>query len=268
MTAESVVVVDESGPVSVVRLNRPKAYNALSAQVLTELDAAVADLAARPSTRAIVLTGTGQKAFSAGADLAELAGLDAESAHDVLSAGQRVVRRIEECRVPVIAAVNGLALGGGFELVLAATFPVLALHATMGLPESGLGLIPGYGGTQRLARRVGATVATHAMLTATRLTAGRAYQLGLTPVEPVEADQLLPAARGIAEQIAARGPRAVGAILTACRLGADAPLPVALALESALAGIATASREGAEGVAAFHEKRPAEFADIEREGGR
>ncbi|MCW2903996.1 MAG: crotonase [Streptosporangiaceae bacterium] len=268
MTVESVVVVDETGPVSVVRLNRPRAHNALSSRVLAELDTTISDLAARPATRVIVVTGTGQKAFSAGADLDELAGLRTESAHDLLSAGQRVMRRIEECPVPIIAAVNGLALGGGFELILAATFPVLARNATLGLPEAGLGLIPGYGGTQRLARRVGATVATHLMLTGSRLTADRAYHLGLTPVEPVEPDALLSATRVIAEQIATRGPRAVRAILAACRLGADAPLPVALALESALAGIATAGHEGGEGVAAFREKRPAQFADIEREHGR
>jgi enoyl-CoA hydratase len=170
--------------------------------------------------------------------------------------------------VPVIAAVNGLALGGGFELVLAATFPVLARHVTLGLPESGLGLIPGYGGTQRLARVVGASVAIHTMLTSSRLTADRAYQLGLTPVEPVEGDRLADTTRSIAEQIAARGPNAVRAILSASRLGADAPLPVALAFESALAGLATAGAEAAEGIAAFRAKRLADFAGGARGDGR
>jgi enoyl-CoA hydratase len=266
MTDEPVVVIDDEGPVAVIRLNRPRVHNALNALVLTDLDAAVSRLAGSRSTRAIVLTGTGEKAFSAGADLDELAGLDAESAHDVLSAGQQVIRRVEECPVPIISAVNGLALGGGFELVLATTFPVLARHASLGLPEAGLGLMPGYGGTQRLARRAGAPVAAHVMLTGARLSADRAYQLGLTPVEPVAADELLTTAREIAETIAARGPRAVRAILTAARHGTDAPLEVGLALESALAGVTTGSREAAEGVAAFKAKRQAVFDDLGKDG--
>jgi enoyl-CoA hydratase len=262
MTNE-VVIVEQDGVIATVRINRPEVHNALNARVLQELDTALAHLAAAGRVRAVVITGTGEKSFSAGADLDELTGLTAERAFEVLSTGQRVLRRIECSPIPVITAVNGLALGGGFELVLASTFAVFAEHATVGLPEAGLGLIPGYGGTQRLSRRVGHPVAAHAMLTGQRITATRAYELGLTPVSPVPADLVVATARKHAEQIAARGPRAVQAILLALRHGADMPLDAGLALESALAGLATGSAEAAEGVAAFKERRPAVFPDAQ-----
>ncbi len=254
-----VVLVEGTATVPVLRLNRPAALGALNAEVLTRLDQTFADLGTRSSTRAVVLTGTGEKAFSAGADLDELAGLDTAAAHDVLARGQAVLRRIELCPVPVIAAVNGLALGGGFELVLATTFPVLAERATLGLPEAGLGLMPGYGGTQRLVRAIGPQSAVHVMLTGTRLTAARAFQLGLTPVEPVPADALLDTALGLAETVAARGPRAVRSILTAVRAAGDLPLDRGLELESALAAMATGGAEAAEGVAAFRQRRTPDF---------
>ena len=233
-------------------------HNALNAQVLAELDRAVAALPA-DGVRAAVLIGTGSRAFSAGADLDELAGLTAEQAHEVLSAGQAVLSRIERSPVPVIAAVNGLALGGGFELVLACTIPVLVEGAQLGLPEAGLGLMPGYGGTQRLARRVGAPVAAHAMLTGERIGADRAFALGLTPVAPVPGESLLDTALDLARTIAARGPRAVRAVLLALRHGADVPLEAGLAFESALAGLITGGDEAAEGIAAFKLRRKPSF---------
>jgi enoyl-CoA hydratase len=214
--------------------------------------------------RAIVLTGTGEKAFSAGADLDELAGLDATRAQAVLGVGQRIIAGIEHSPVPVIAAVNGLALGGGFELVLATAFPVLSTRAAFGLPESGLGLIPGYGGTQRLHRLVGPAVAAHVMLTGGRLTAQRAYELGLSPLPPVEPTELLPTAMRVAAEVAARGPRAHAAILRALRVGA--PAEADLAFETSLAAIATGGAEAAEGVAAFKGRRTPEFAPIGKEG--
>jgi enoyl-CoA hydratase len=262
MTDEPTVLIEQSAPVAVVRLNRPEVHNALNAQVLAELDSAVSELASTPTVRAIVLTGAGEKAFSAGADLGELAGLNAETAHDRLVTRQHVIRRVDECPTPIIAAVNGLALGGGLELLLACTFPVLAAHASLGLPEAGLGLTPGYGGTQRLARQVGAATAAYVTITGARLSADRAYQLGMTPVEPVTVDRVVPTACELAERIASSGPRAVRAILTALGRGADAALESGLALESALAGIATGSREAATGIAAFQAKRQAVFDDL------
>jgi enoyl-CoA hydratase len=252
------VVVERRGPIAVLRIDRPAVHNALNGQVLAELDRAVAALPA-DGLRAAVLTGTGTRAFSAGADLDELAGLSAEQAHEVLSTGQAVVSRIERSPVPVIAAVNGLALGGGFELVLACTFPVLAEGAQLGLPEAGLGLMPGYGGTQRLARRVGAPVAAHSMLTGERIRADRAFALGLTPVAPVPVESVVDAACDLARSIAARGPRAVRAVLLALRHGADVPLEAGLAFESALAGLVTGGEEAAEGIAAFKARRKPSF---------
>ncbi len=257
MTGE-LVVLERRGPVATLRIDRPQVHNALNAQVLRELDRAVATLAAG-DVRAIVLTGTGTRAFSAGADLDELAGLSAERAHEVLGEGQAVLSRIERCPVPVIAAVNGLALGGGFELVLACTFAVLADSAQLGLPETGLGLMPGYGGTQRLARRVGSPVAAHTMLTGERIPADRAHALGLTPVPPVPAGTVVDAACDLALRIAARGPRAVRAALLALRHGEDVPLAAGLALESALAGVVSGSTEAAEGIAAFRARRKPAF---------
>ncbi|MEE3853044.1 enoyl-CoA hydratase-related protein [Gordonia sp. LSe1-13] len=254
---------ERTGAVTTVTIDRPDAFNALNAEVIEAIATAVRDAAAQPSVRAVVITGSGQKAFSAGADLKELDGLGPDDAHAVLDRGQRVFRAIEQAPVPVIAAVNGLALGGGFELILATTFPVLSTKAALGLPESGLGLIPGYGGTQRLPRAVGDRVAAHLMLTGARLDAPRAYELGLTPVPPVEPDELLPTAVAIAEKIAAQGPMAVRAILGAVESGRDATLDAGLGIETGLAALAVAGEESTEGVAAFLERRPAKFADPE-----
>jgi enoyl-CoA hydratase len=258
MTDAPLVAVDRQGPIAVVRIDRPEVHNALNAQVLRELDAAISGLVAE-GVRAVVLTGTGTRAFSAGADLEELAGLSAEQAHAVLSAGQEVIARIERAPVPVIAAVNGLALGGGFETVLACTFAVLADCAQLGLPEAGLGLMPGYGGTQRLARHVSRPVAAHTMLTGERIRADRAYALGLTPVPPVPVEQVVDAARELALRVAARGPRAVRAVLLALRHGGDVPLEAGLAFESALAALVTGGEEASEGIAAFRGKRAPAF---------
>ncbi|WP_020500580.1 enoyl-CoA hydratase/isomerase family protein [Sciscionella marina] len=257
------VRTERCGSVTTVTIDRPAALNALNAEVLDALQAAVTEAAADPVVRAVVLTGSGEKAFCAGADLKELAGMGPDRAYPAMRSGQRVFRALERAPVPIIAAVNGIALGGGFELVLAATFPLLSTRASLGLPESGLGLIPGYGGTQRLPSAVGSRVATHLMLTGARMDAERAYALGLAPLPPVPPEELLPAATGIAETIAAQGPRAVRAILAAIDSGRDAPLDTGLAVETGLAATAVAGAESTEGVSAFLDRRPARFADPE-----
>lgn len=255
------VVTKRSGAVLVVQINRPDVFNALNKAVLAGLNAAVVQAAATPGVRAVVLTGTGPKAFSAGADLKELAALGPDRARDTMAFGQRVMRSIEQTPLPVIAAVNGVALGGGFELALAATFAVLSTRASMGLPESGLGLIPGYGGTQRLPAAVGRRVATYLMLTGARLDSERAYALGLTPVPPCADEELLDVAVEIAGKVAAQGPRAVRSILRAVDIGRDAGLDAGLDLETGLAALAIAGEESTEGISAFLEKRPAKFDD-------
>ncbi|WP_172652749.1 enoyl-CoA hydratase/isomerase family protein [Rhodococcus opacus] len=259
----NVLTVERGGAVTTLTINRPDAFNALNTEVIGALREAIADAEADPAVRAVVLTGSGEKAFSAGADLKELAAMGADRARDVMTSGQRIFRTVQRTPLPIIAAVNGVALGGGFELALASTFPVLSTKASLGLPEAGLGLIPGYGGTQRLPRAVGQRVAAHLMLTGTRLDANRAYELGLTPIPPVAPEELLTTATGIAEVIAAQGPQAVRAILHALEVGRDAPLDAGLGVETGLAALAVAGEESTEGIGAFLERRPAKFANPE-----
>jgi enoyl-CoA hydratase len=257
------VTIARSGAVTTLTIDRPEVFNALNADVIAELHDGVLAAAADPGVRVVIITGSGVKAFSAGADLKELAGMGPDRAHTVIGSGQRAFRAIEQAPVPVIAAVNGLALGGGFELILSCTFPVLSTKAALGLPESGLGLLPGYGGTQRLPRLIGQAAAAHLMLTGSRLGADRAYQLGLTPLPPVEPDQLIPTTTALAETIANQGPLAVRAILHALAIGRDAPLDAGLGVETGLAALAVAGEESTEGINAFLERRPAKFADPE-----
>ena len=268
MTATPSLHVQAKGGVTTLTIDRPDAFNALNTEVLQGLRDQV--LAARnsPECRVVVITGSGQKAFSAGADLKELSGMSADRALEVMQAGQEVMRVIEHVGIPVVAAVNGLALGGGFELVLATTFPILSTRASLGLPESGLGLIPGYGGTQRLPKVIGPKVAAHLMITGTRLDAQRAYDLGLTPIAPVAPDELMTTALEVAETIAAQGPRAVRSILTALEASHDSSIEAGLALETGLAALAIAGAESDEGVAAFLERRPPHFDEPTTEEAR
>lgn len=261
MNAPEALLVEHAERITTLTINRPEVFNALNGDVLLRLREAIVAATANPHVRAVVITGTGKTAFSAGADLNELQGMTSGRAHETLRAGQQVLRDIERAAIPVIAAVNGVALGGGFELVLAATFPVLSTRASLGLPESGLGLIPGYGGTQRLPRAVGAQTAAYLMITDSRLDAERAYQIGLTPVPPVAPDELDATARTIAEQIAARGPGAVRSILSALEAGRDATLDAGLQLETGLAALAVGGVESDEGIGAFLERRPPSFVD-------
>lgn len=263
MSTANVVLVEHRQHVTTLSLNRPEAFNALNAEVLGALRDQVLAAAADAATRAVVITGRGEKAFSAGADLKELQGMDSDRAHEIMRRGQEVMREIERAAIPIIAAVNGVALGGGLELVLACTFPVLSTRASLGLPESGLGLIPGYGGTQRLPRAVGPQVAAHLMLTGSRLDAERAHQLGLTPVPPVAPEALMATATAVANKVAAQGPTAVRSILTALEAGRDASLDAGLRLETGLAALAVGGAESSEGIDAFLERRTPAFTDPE-----
>lgn len=255
------LLLDRRGAVVVATINRPAALNALDASVFAELRSLVDHVRRDGSIRAVVITGAGEKAFSAGADLKEVQAMGPDEARAMIEGGQEVFAQIAASDVPFIAAVNGLALGGGFELILSCAFPILSTKAALGLPESSLGLIPGYGGTQRLPLVTGGPVASHLMLTGARLKAARAYALGLTPVEPVAPEALLDEAVAVAETVAAQGPYAVRAILQALRTGAADP--TGLGLEAGLAVRAISGAESAEGVGAFLERRPAQFADRE-----
>jgi enoyl-CoA hydratase len=252
------LLVQEKSAWLEITVNRPGALNALNADTLTELEMAVQELRGRDELRGAILTGAGEKAFVAGADIAELASLTPPQAVAFARRGQALFDALERCGKPVIAAVNGFALGGGCELALACHLRVLSRTAKIGLPEVGLGVIPGYGGTQRLARLVGAGRALEMILTGDPVTAEDAWRLGLANrvVEPAE---LMDACRQIAERISLRAPRAVSLALNAVLDGRDLPLSQALAVEAAHFGLAAATEDWKEGTRAFLEKRKPAF---------
>ncbi len=254
---EPVVTEDGTGPLRWVTINRPAVHNALNRAVFDAIDDVCTRAAADPELRVLFITGAGAKAFSAGADLDELAGRDADAALAILARGRAVLDRLARLPVPVIAAINGVALGGGFELALAGTFVIAAEHAAFGLPETGLGLMPGYGGTQRLPRAVGRATALRLMLTGDRLGAAEAHTAGLLAAPPVPAAELRSVCEAVGERIAARGPRATARVLDAVRAG-DGP-PTGLDQELLLASMAIGSAEAAEGIAAFQERRRPSF---------
>ena len=246
------MTVRDDGPVRHLTINRPEERNALNAGVFDALEAALDDVAAG-GVRVVVLAGAGGRAFSAGADLDELRGLDGIAARELLARGGRVIRRLETLGVPSIAAVRGWALGGGFELALACSLVVAGHKARFGLPEAGLGLMPGYGGTQRLTRQVGAKAALAVMLTGDHIGAARAWELGLLARPPVEDEQVEDAAAELAARLASRSPSALRLILEA--VDTAGPQDAGLAHETALAALATSSADAVEGIAAFLDKR-------------
>jgi enoyl-CoA hydratase len=253
MSYENTLVEVRDG-VGVVTLNRPKVLNALNAALLAELDAAVDAIAADASVRVVILTGAGEKAFAAGADIQELARVSAVDGQQLALRGQRLFSKIETLRVPVIAAINGFALGGGCELALACTLRIASETAKLGQPEVKLGLIPGYGGSQRLPRLVGKGAALKMILTGEMISAAEALRIGLVE-EMVPAGELMARAEQIAKTIAAQAPLAIAKCLEAVHEGYDLPLGEALAHEAALFGLCCATADKSEGTSAFLEKR-------------
>src|SRR5215207_1521131 len=214
------LLVDRDGPVALVTINRPRVLNALNSQTLDELRRAVLDLKQDDGVRAIVVTGAGDKAFVAGADINELAVLSPAAGREHALAGQHVFDLIENLGKPVITAINGFALGGGCELAMACTLRLAADTAKLGQPEINLGLIPGYAGTQRLARLVGTGRALEIILTGTPITANEAERIGLVN-RVVPAAELLNDARKLAAQLAAQAPIAVRYIIAAINKGVE-----------------------------------------------
>jgi enoyl-CoA hydratase len=254
MTYETLLVEIENH-IATLTLNRPKVLNALNDQLFRELDAALDTLRDNHEVRAILITGAGEKAFAAGADIQELASVTADEGQRLALRGQRVFSKIESLGKPVIACINGFALGGGCELAMACTFRIASESARLGQPEVKLGLIPGYGGTQRLPRLVGHGTALRLLLTGEMVTATGALSLGLVE-EVVPADQLMPRARQLAETIASMAPLAIAHCIAAVNEGADLPLDRALAHEASRFGLCCATADKAEGTAAFLAKRP------------
>jgi enoyl-CoA hydratase len=252
------LLFEQSGPIVTLTLNRPAVLNALNTQVFDDLERAFRGIAQDSSVRVILLTGSGEKAFAAGADIAELAQLDSAGTRQKALRGQAVMDLIESSTRPVVACVNGFALGGGCELALACTLRIASESAKLGQPEVKLGLIPGYGGSQRLPRLVGPSAALKLILTGEIIPAAEALRIGLVD-EVVPAAELLPRGRAIAEQIAAQAPLAVSASLEAVHQGLGLSLDEALRLEAEIFGRLAGTADKKEGVEAFLSKRKPNF---------
>ena len=240
-----------------ITFRRPEALNALSSSVLDELDRAVDRVDQEESIRAAIITGEG-RAFVAGADVGEIAGLDRTRGLAFARRGQAVFGRIEKLPKPIVAAVNGFALGGGCELALACHLRIASTRARFGQPEVKLGILPGFGGTQRLPRLVGRGHAARLLLSGAQIPAEEALGIGLVN-EVVEPERLLERAREVLEEILANGPRAIAAILAAVRSGLDRPLEAGNELEAELFAGLCGTEEMREGTRAFLEKRPPRF---------
>jgi enoyl-CoA hydratase/carnithine racemase len=252
------VLYEKKGSIAYVTINRPKVLNALNTPTWTDLKAAFEEAKADASVRGVILTGAGDKAFIAGADISELAHVDAYDAEESSRFGQKVLDHIENLGKPVIAAVNGFALGGGCETAMACTMRIAAEHAKFGQPEVKLGLLPGGGGTQRLPRLVGKGRALQLILTGETISAQEAYRIGLVN-EVVPAASLIDRAETILKQIAANAPIAVKFSLEAANRGLDSSQSEGLVLEASYFGICAATEDKKEGTSAFLEKRVPQF---------
>ena len=257
MAFENLLVETRQG-IGYVTLNRPRVLNALNQVTLRELGVCFEQLAQDDQVRAVILTGSGEKAFAAGADINELSTQTPAGGKEFSLTGQAVMNRIENLGKPVIAAVNGYALGGGCELAMACTLRIASETARLGQPEVKLGIIPGYGGTQRLARLVGMGRALGLVLTGEPITAQEALRIGLVN-EVVPPAELLPRCEALAGQILANGPVAVRLAMEAVHRGLNTPLGEGLFLEATLFGLCCATEDMKEGTRAFLEKRAPRF---------
>jgi enoyl-CoA hydratase len=252
------VRIEYALPLAWLIIDRPKALNALNTQTFVELDAALDELAARRDVHCVLLTGGGEKAFVAGADIAEMQAMDAVAAMKFSGFGQHIAAKIAALEVPVIAVVSGFALGGGLEMALACDFILAGEKAAFGQPEVNLGVIPGFGGTQRLTRKIGTSRASELIFTGRMLKAEEALQIGLvTQVFPHES--LKAEAEKTAGTIAAKGPVAVRMAKRAIALGIETTLANGNEIERWAFSQCFATSDQKEGMAAFLEKRPAKF---------
>jgi enoyl-CoA hydratase len=256
--SNDLVTVERDGAVAVVTVNRPRLLNALSRATLEQLDLVMNGLRHDAAIRAVILTGSGDKAFVAGADINELATLTPVAAREYARRGQHILDGIEQLGKPVIAAVNGYALGGGCELAMACTLRLSADTARFGQPEIKLGLIPGFAGTQRLARLVGRGKAAELILTGATIDAIEAHRLGLVN-RVVPAGSLASEARSLADMLADSAPIAVRCAIEAVTLGFDMTQADGCRLEASLFGLVASTADMREGTAAFLQKRKPEF---------
>jgi enoyl-CoA hydratase len=252
------LLLERDGAVAIVTINRPKVLNALNSQTIDELRRAILELKADHDVRVVVLTGAGEKSFVAGADINELAVRTPVSGREHALAGQHVFDLVENMGKPVIAAINGFALGGGCELAMACTLRLAADTAKLGQPEISLGLIPGYAGTQRLPRLVGKGKAMELVLTGAPIGADEAQRIGLVN-RVVPAAGLLKEARALAAQLATSAPIAMRYIINAINKGVEMPFAEACQYEATLFGLVASTEDMREGTRAFLEKRKADF---------
>ena len=252
------ILFEKKNSIAYVTVNRPKVLNALNMATMEELRAAFTAIKTDREIRVAILTGAGEKAFIAGADIAELSKHDAVSAKEYTHRGQSVLDLIENLGKPVIACINGFALGGGCEVALACTMRLASDGAKLGQPQEKLGIIPGYGGTQRLPRLVGKGIAMQVLLAGEMITAQEAHRFGLVN-EVTSPAELVPRAEAIAQKIIANAPLAVQYAMEAVNKGMEMTLSEGLYLEAVLFGVACATEDKKEGTTAFFEKRPAQF---------
>src|SRR5512141_1951555 len=252
------ILLDKKNSIAYVTINRPKVLNALNMATMEELRAAYTDIKNDASIRVAIMTGSGEKAFIAGADIGELAKHDAVRGKEYTHRGQSVLNLIENLGKPVIACINGFALGGGCEIALACTMRLASDNAKLGQPEVKLGIIPGYGGTQRLPRLVGKGLAQQILLTGEIISAQEALRIGLVN-ELLPQAELIARAESIAAKIIANAPLAIQYVIEAVNKGMEMTLQEGLFLEASLFGVCCATEDKNEGTRAFLEKRAADF---------
>src|SRR5438067_11757211 len=248
----------KTDPIAYMTIERPQVLNALNTATMSELRAVFTQLKHDRGVRVVILTGAGEKSFVAGADIGELQKNNPVEAKEYTHRGQEVLDLIENLGKPVIACINGFALGGGCEIAMACTMRLAGENAKLGQPEVKLGIIPGYGGTQRLPRLVGKGIAMQLLLTGEMISAQEAHRIGLVN-EVLAPAELIPRAEAIAQKIIANGPLAVQYTMEAVNKGMETPLAEGLYLEAVLFGAACATEDKREGTSAFLEKRQAQF---------
>lgn len=258
MDYENIVVTREED-IAIITFNRPKVLNALNRATMAELSAAIDELASDEKVRCIILTGAGEKAFVAGADIRELHAIGSAAEGTTFAAqGQSILFKLENLSKPVIAAINGYALGGGCELAMACDIRIAADTAKLGQPEINLGIIPGYGGTQRLPRLVGKGYAKWLILSGEMISAQEALRIGLVEMV-VPAEELMAKARELAHKLAHKAPLAVAWAKATINVGSETDLVTGCAFEASQFGLVCATEDRVEGTTAFLEKRPAQF---------
>ena len=254
------ITYEVEGQVGIITINRPKALNALNSAVLDELDATI-DGVDLDAVRCLILTGAGEKSFVAGADIAEMSTLTKEEGEAFGKKGNDIFRKIETLPIPVIAAVNGFALGGGCEISMSCDIRICSDNAVFGQPEVGLGITPGFGGTQRLARLVGMGRAKEMIFTCENIDANEAYRIGLVN-KVVAKEELMSTAKAMAAKIISKGSYAVSVAKAAINNGYDMDIKNAVEMEANLFGVVNDTHDKKEGMGAFLEKRAATLTDF------